>query len=245
MGDLDAGGVVTLTAIVTNHDYARYLPRCIDSALAYCDEVLVYDDGSTDDSLAVLASYGDRIRVTHRDDASGDPIWGSNLGIEQATSTHLLFLDADNYLTSQPPTNDVDYTFAPIDIVNENTSPRTRWEYPDWPLDPGDCLDKFIASCTGGLAAGVMHAAGKPNMPFPWGGVWRTSFVKPLRWRAWPSTSFAADFRTALDWCMEGPSLAYSSQSFLAFRVHAGQWSDSPERALMQRDAIEFARSLI
>lgn len=236
---------MSLTAIVTNHNYSRYLPRCLDSALKFCDEVLVYDDGSTDDSMAVLATYGDRIRVTHRDEASGAPIWGSNQGIADATSTHLLFLDSDNYLLRRPPTNVVDYTFASIDIVRDDESLRTRWEYPHWTLDPEDCMGHFIASCVGG--EGMRHAMtapGKPQMPFPWGGVWRTAFVKPLRWRSWPSTLFAADFRTALDWCAEHPTLAFDPTPFLAFRTHSGQWSESPERALMVADAIAYAQSL-
>jgi glycosyltransferase involved in cell wall biosynthesis len=223
---------MTLTAVVTNCNYAHYLPKCIESALPYCDEILVYDDGSTDDSLEVLARYP--VTVTHRDDASGSPIWGSNQGILDASCDHLLFLDADNYLIGQPPIGDVDYTFAPIDIVNDNERIVTRWEYDNRPLDSEGCFDYFITSCE----------RGKPEMPFPWGGVWRTAFVKSLKWRPWPSTHFAADFRTALDWCLEAPTLAYSQQPFLAFRTHEGQWSASPERALMVADAVEYARSL-
>ena len=220
---------MSLTAVVTNHDYSRYLPRCLESAIAVCDEILVYDDGSTDDSLDVLARYP--VKVTHRDDATGDPVWGSNQGIQDATSTHLLFLDADNYLLSCPPTLDVDYCFAPIDVVRDDERLRCRWEYPDWPLDAHACWDTFIAAV----------ARGKYPMPFPWGGVWRTSFVKPLKWRPWDTTSFAADYRTALDWCKHSPTLAYHPTPFLAFRTHSGQWSESPERAVMQREVEQVA----
>lgn len=51
--------------LVTNYNNAPWLRACLDSALAQtcpADEIVVYDDGSTDDSRAILSSYGDRIR---------------------------------------------------------------------------------------------------------------------------------------------------------------------------------------
>jgi hypothetical protein len=230
-----------LTAIVTSCNYARYLPRCLESALEFCDEVLVYDDGSTDDTLGICSRYP--VKVTHRDDATGDPVWGSNLGIKHATGDHLIFLDADNYLIAPPPVTDADYTFAPIRIVDDSERALTLWEYPTWPLTAWECWAKFVASCNAGSAADVMRTAGTPGMPFPWGGVWRTEFIKPLRWRPWKTTAFAADFRTALDWCKRNPTLAYVPEPFLAFRKHDGQWSESPEREVMRAEARLIAKT--
>jgi len=224
---------VSLSAIVTNHDYGRFLARCLDSAFAFCDEVLVYDDGSTDDSLDVLARYPD-VKLTRREDATGGPVWGSNAGLADAGCTHLMFLDSDNWLVSQPPTDDVDYTFAPIDIARENGCKIDQWSYPGWPLDALGCMGQLKASAAHGSAI----------MPYPWGGVWRTGFVRNLRWRRWPSTMFAADMRTAIDWCLEGPTLAYHPEPFLVFRRHRAQWSASPERALMESDALAYAATL-
>ncbi|OAM89135.1 glycosyltransferase [Termitidicoccus mucosus] len=56
----------TRSILINNHNYAPFLRACIDSALAQVrpgDEIVVYDDGSTDDSRAILASYGGRIRA--------------------------------------------------------------------------------------------------------------------------------------------------------------------------------------
>lgn len=218
---------MSITAVVTNHNYARYLPECLESALRFCDEVLVYDDGSTDDSLEVLSRYP--VKVTHREDATGSPVWGSNLGIEQATCDRLIFLDADNYLISAPPVRDVDYTFAAIEIVNDAGVRIDLWQYPTWHLTAPECLAKYKAD---------------NGMPFPWGGVWRTEFLRGKTWQHWLSTQYAADFRTAVDWCQDQPSLSYAYTPFLAFRVHAGQWSESPERAVMEADARALAATL-
>ena len=53
-----------VSIIINNYNYGRFLAAAIDSALtqSYAQtEVIVVDDGSTDDSHAILASYGARI----------------------------------------------------------------------------------------------------------------------------------------------------------------------------------------
>jgi glycosyltransferase involved in cell wall biosynthesis len=55
-----------VSVIVNNYNYARFLPDAIDSALRQTYghvEVIVVDDGSTDESRVVIASYGNRIRA--------------------------------------------------------------------------------------------------------------------------------------------------------------------------------------
>ena len=50
--------------IISSYNYGRYLNDAIDSALAQTyprTEVIVVDDGSTDDSASVIESYQDRI----------------------------------------------------------------------------------------------------------------------------------------------------------------------------------------
>lgn len=214
-----------ITAVVTSCNYQRYISRCIDSALAYGLRVRVYDDGSTDGSLATLAAYGDAITVVSRADSSGDPIWGSNLGIADCDTSHLLFLDADNYLIAEPPQLDYDYTFAPIQTVTEDEQPQRMWRFPEFSTDPRQAYADFQRSkpC--------------PQMPFPWGGVWRTDFLRGKEWRGWETTQFAQDFRTAIDWCKHSPTLYYHQTAFLAFRQHPKQWSAHPDRDVMYAEA--------
>jgi GT2 family glycosyltransferase len=57
-------------------------------------EVLVIDDGSTDDTQQVLAGYGERVRAL-RQQNQGQGV-ARNLGIQHATGEYVVFLDSDD-----------------------------------------------------------------------------------------------------------------------------------------------------
>jgi glycosyltransferase involved in cell wall biosynthesis len=85
--------------IVNNHNYARYLRFAIDSALAQSHpdvEVIVVDDGSTDGSRDIMASYGERITPIYK--RNGGQASALNVGVEAAHGDMLFFLDSDDVL---------------------------------------------------------------------------------------------------------------------------------------------------
>jgi glycosyltransferase involved in cell wall biosynthesis len=87
-----------VTAAITTYNRARFLPGALDSVFAQTYEgevdVLVVDDGSTDDTPEVLAGYGGRIRVVRQ--ANGGRSVARNRAVREARGPYLSFLDSDD-----------------------------------------------------------------------------------------------------------------------------------------------------
>src|SRR4051794_10354756 len=87
----------TVSVIVPAYNYERYLSLAIESALAQTHsplEVIVVDDGSTDDTPRVLAAYGDRIRAIRQPNQGAGA--ARNTGIAASRGDYLAFLDSDD-----------------------------------------------------------------------------------------------------------------------------------------------------
>ena len=87
-----------VSVVMPAYNVAWCVRRAVDSALAQSlreIEVIVINDGSTDDTLQVLASYGDAIKVI--DQANGGMSHARNAGIRAARGKYVAFLDADDW----------------------------------------------------------------------------------------------------------------------------------------------------
>jgi glycosyltransferase involved in cell wall biosynthesis len=91
-----------VTVIVAVHNGEYHIGRAIRSLLEQSMvkkdyEILVVNDGSTDNTLRVLNSYGDWIRVITLDKQAGLPA-ACNIGIRDAHSRFVVRVDADDYV---------------------------------------------------------------------------------------------------------------------------------------------------
>jgi teichuronic acid biosynthesis glycosyltransferase TuaG len=86
-----------VSAVIPTYNGAHCIRDTIDSALGqtFTDlEVVVVDDGSTDETPHILASYGERINVVRK--VNGGIASARNAGIEAASGTWIALLDHDD-----------------------------------------------------------------------------------------------------------------------------------------------------
>ncbi len=87
------------SVVVSCYNKASYIQATVDSALAqtYPDvEVIVVDDGSSDESVRVLEQYGDRITLIRK--PNGGQASAINVGFEKTTGEVIFLLDGDDLL---------------------------------------------------------------------------------------------------------------------------------------------------
>lgn len=88
-----------VSIIVNNYNYGRYVGAALDSALAQtwpALEVVVVDDGSTDDSWSVIEGYGARVRAVRQPNGGQGAAY--NAGFAACSGEWVLFLDSDDVL---------------------------------------------------------------------------------------------------------------------------------------------------
>jgi len=86
-----------VSVIIPNYNHAQYIHDAITSVLnqRYRNfEVIVVDDGSTDNSRDVVAQFGDQVKYIYKQNAGLSA--ARNTGIEQAQGTFIGLLDADD-----------------------------------------------------------------------------------------------------------------------------------------------------
>lgn len=126
-----------VSIIIPTYNQAKYIAQTIDSTLAQTYpnvEVIVVNDGSTDDTAAILVGYGDRIKCISQ--ANRGLAGARNAGFSVAQGEYLLFLDSDDII----PTEKVARHLEQFDKQPEVGVVYSGWQYIDQtgnPL-PGD-----------------------------------------------------------------------------------------------------------
>jgi glycosyltransferase involved in cell wall biosynthesis len=90
--------VPDISVVVPAYNSAAYINEALDSALAQTGvtlEVIVVDDGSSDDTVQRVQAYGDRVRLIQQ--ANQGSAVARNRGVAESRAEHVAFLDADDY----------------------------------------------------------------------------------------------------------------------------------------------------
>lgn len=86
-----------VSVVIPTYNRAATLPRAVESALRQSRppyEVLVIDDGSTDETAEIIRNYGSPVRHVLQENAGASS--ARNRGIAEATGEWVAFLDSDD-----------------------------------------------------------------------------------------------------------------------------------------------------
>ena len=87
----------SVSVVIPAYNSGNFIARAIDSVLAQIhqpDEIIVVDDGSTDDTAEIVKRFGERVRYIHQENAGAGA--ARNNGVRQAGSNWIAFLDSDD-----------------------------------------------------------------------------------------------------------------------------------------------------
>lgn len=149
-----------VSVIIPCYNAEKWVAEAIQSALDQAwpnSEVIVIDDGSTDGSLAVIKSFGDRIIWQTGTNRGGNA--ARNSGLEMCHGEWLQYLDADDYLLPEKISKQVEFIMAnpKADIVYspvilEHWSESNPWQellpIPEL-QDPWELLARWYLPQTG------------------------------------------------------------------------------------------------
>jgi glycosyltransferase involved in cell wall biosynthesis len=142
---------VQASIVISNYNYGKFLRASIDSALEQTApaEVIVVDDGSSDESRQIIRSYGDRVIPVLK--TNGGQASALNAGFATSRGSTILFLDADDTLrstaveraTAAISERGVSKVHWPLEVIDADGQPEGR-VHPNGPLPEGEFFDALL-----------------------------------------------------------------------------------------------------
>lgn len=147
---------LTISVVITNYNYGRYLRDAIESALnqSYpAVEVVVVDDGSVDNSRDVIGEYEGRVVAVLKE--NGGQASSFTAGFDSSHGDAVIFLDADDILlpdtarqvaealSANPGAAKIQYRMEVIDAAGERTG--RLMPDPHIPMQHGDLRAQALA----------------------------------------------------------------------------------------------------
>jgi glycosyltransferase involved in cell wall biosynthesis len=222
--------VPLVSIIITSFNYGRFLGEAIDSALSQTHprtEVIVVDDGSTDNSRAVIASYGDRLIPVLK--TNGGQASAFNAGFRVSQGEVVCFMDSDDSLHQRAIENAV----AAFD--------DTRLVKVHWPLtavdEHGREIGKFIPPRP--LSEGDLRECVRQTGPegYVWppttGNAWARSFLYHIFPMPEAEYTTCADFYLAALAPLFGPvKRLMDPQGVWRLHGHNNSWGETFDERL-------------
>ena len=151
-----------ISVIIPVYNSEKYISRCIDSIIAQSYEnweLILVNDGSTDNSLNILNHYKQKdFRIFVYSQKNKGPGAARNLGIKNASGDYIVFIDSDDFISANYfellSTKNEDIVFIDIEQIDDK-SRKIKSEY----------MSKYAVLSKDKLIRGQMTGL------IPWGGV--------------------------------------------------------------------------
>jgi len=203
-----------VTIVIPTFNHSEYLIESIDSVLSQTYpnvELIVLDDGSTDNTIDLLKKYGDRIYwQSHKNMGQANTL---NKGWSIAKGEILGYLSADDVLKPDAVKNSIDYLnqhpdvvvcYCDFDLIDPNSKIIRKVNAPEY--DYKDMLTKLI--CPPGPGTFFRKSVFKHL------GGWNTSLKRFPDYEYWLRVGLLGKF-------------GHLSENLAAFRVHENSQSFS------------------
>ena len=111
-----------LSIIIPVYNTEKHLKKCFDSIVNQNNseiEVIVVNDGSTDDSEVIIKEYTNKYKdvFTYYKKGNTGVADTRNFGIKKATGEYIMFLDSDDYIDKKLYDNIKKYIDEDIELI--------------------------------------------------------------------------------------------------------------------------------
>jgi glycosyltransferase involved in cell wall biosynthesis len=200
-----------ISVVIPCYNATKFLRSTLDSVLAQtlpALEVIVVDDGSTDDSAAIAESYGPPIRVI-RQPNQGESV-ARNRGIAEAKGDWLAFLDADDWWLPEKLAEQAKLMSLPVAAICSGNIERYADQREHNHIPRAEFLRR----------SKIMEYGAPCHIS--------TLLVRrdlPVRFPTW--TTWSEDILYYLDLLQHTP-IAIAAQPLVVYRIHAGGQTANP-----------------
>lgn len=222
----------SVSIIVNNYNYAQFLSDAIDSALAQRYpgkvEVIVVDDGSTDDSRCVIERYGTQVTALLKENEGQASAF--NLGFEHSCGEIVLLLDSDDILR---PTAMLQAAAAlALEHVAkvhwhqhqiDSSGQRTGCLFPEWELATGNLRQAVIN-----------HDLDQPLIAPTSGNAWKRRYLEAVYPIPEMGDKHGADEYLCCLLPLFG-DIAYIPEPQGFYRIHSANHASSNKRPRLQK----------
>jgi glycosyltransferase involved in cell wall biosynthesis len=225
-----------VSIVIPCYNAGRFISKTIESALEQTFqsfEIIVVDDGSTDDSRKIIESFGRRVRAEFGPNRGASA--ARNKGTELARGSYLQYLDADDLLLPN----------ALIQRVEAMERTGADVAYSDWQrlvedetgrFNPGEIVSRTIESVHTDIEIATFTDFWCP----PAALLYRRAIVEKIGgWNE--SLPVIQDARFLLDAALHGARFAHVPAVEAQYRVHRGQSLSRRNPHAFKRDCFENA----